>query len=94
MRYHVKYYSGVSENIKHLSPELKRLVTSGIDEISKNPYLGLPLDDELKGFRKYRVNRYRIVYEIHSEKKEIYIVRIDHRLTIYERLYEMLKKRL
>ena len=86
LRYTIHFQPSVKENIRSLSPEIKRLVQSALDEIVKNPRSGTLLGGELSGFWKYRAKRYRIIYEIRQDKREILVWIIDMRQIVYQKL--------
>jgi len=52
---------------------------------------GEPLLRELAGLWKYKVRRFRIVYEIDRKKRLIKIFAIGHRREVYEELAEQLR---
>ena len=66
------------------------MVMLALDEILVNPYCGSPLGGEFEGYWKYRAKRYRIIYKIRAEEKEIVIVLVDERASVYDRLRKML----
>ena len=74
----------VAETIRHLPPDLKRSIKAAVRALADNPHLGEPLVRELEGFWKYRVKRFRIVYSIHAKRKEVRLLAVGHRRTIYE----------
>ncbi|MCC6124416.1 MAG: type II toxin-antitoxin system RelE/ParE family toxin [Pirellulales bacterium] len=43
-----------------------------------------PLIGPLKGFFRFRIGDYRVVYRIDSKNKTVYVVRIVHRKEAYE----------
>lgn len=92
MFYKLRYPAEVRETVRTLPPETKQVISAALGEIEKNPYSGVPLVDELKGLWKYAANRYRIIYQLRSEKRQIEIVLIDLRKTVYEKLREMLQR--
>lgn len=61
----------------------KNLLTRAIDSLANDPYRGVPLRRELKGFYKLRVGDYRIVYDILRERITVVVVGIGHRKDIY-----------
>ncbi len=54
----------VATSIRRFPPDLKRGIKQAIRALSINPNAGEPLRRELKGLWKYRVRRFRVVYEI------------------------------
>jgi len=60
--------------------------------IIDDPYCGKPLKDELDGLRSMRVKRFRIIYRLVIPDKEIEIVAIGPRKSIYEETYCIISK--
>ena len=84
--------SHVAAVIRGLHPDLKRLVRAAIDEIVANPESGKPPQDELAGYRRYPIRRFRLVYSIDKAKRRIEIVIVAHRREVYEMLSTQLEK--
>jgi mRNA interferase RelE/StbE len=82
----------VAEDIRSTNPELKRFIRAALDSIAANPESGEPLQGELRKYWKYRVRRFRIVYQIDKKASLIRIVSIGHRREVYEELAARLKK--
>jgi mRNA interferase RelE/StbE len=85
--------SDVAEVIRHLSPDLKRGVREALRALSANPNDGVPLVRELDGKWRYRVRRYRIVYEIDSRARVLRVIAVGHRRHIYEEVAARLARR-
>lgn len=85
-RFRVVIPPAVAKGVRSLNPDLKRSVREALDALSVNPRLGTPLRDELAGLHRYRVRRYRIVFEVDSVAKHVRIAGIGPRLTIYDDL--------
>ena len=82
----------VAELIRHLPPDLKRSIKQALRSLSSHPFSGAPLLRELAGLWKYKVRRFRIVYEIDRKKRMIKIFAIGHRREVYEGLAEELRQ--
>lgn len=82
----------VAETIRHLSPDIKRAVKSAIRTLCANPAAGEALHGELRGFWKYRVRRFRIVYALDRPAKILKIIAIGHRRSIYEEVAELVRR--
>ena len=93
VRYRPAIPPQVDEVIRHLPPTLKRSVRSAIRALALNPGAGRPLHAELEGLLKFRVRRYRIVYRILERTREIRIVAVGERRTIYEELAHQARSR-
>ena len=92
MRYQIKLTTFASEIGKQLPPEIKKSAKAALKELSLDPDLGKELQTELVGFRSYRFMRYRIVYKVDTEKKEVVVWAIGRRRDIYENLGERLSQ--
>ena len=85
----IPYY--LVEFIRTLHPDIKRKIKGALKNITAEPYSGKLLKDELEGLRSIRVSRFRIIYRLKASK-EIQIVAIGPRATIYEETYRLIKK--
>ena len=56
-----------------------RWFTNNFDELSP-----LPLSGKWKGFFKYRIGDYRVIYEVEQENKKIVIHVVGHRKEVYD----------
>lgn len=74
----------VAERIRHLPPDLKRGVREAIRAICLDPGCGEPLKRDLKGYLKYGVRRFRIVYRVDRGARKVAIAAVGHRRVIYE----------
>lgn len=84
----------VAKRILHLPPDLKASVKQAIRALASNPDLGVPLLRELEGLWKYRVRRFRIVYQVDRSTRVLSIVAVGERRGIYERVADELQARL
>ena len=86
----LKVPDDVAAALKKLHPIIKSHIRSGLRNILQDPYVGKILKDELAGLRSYRVKRYRIIYRIDREKKQIALVAVGPRKIIYEETYRII----
>lgn len=82
----------VAEVIRHLPPDIKRSVKQALRSLSAEPLLGTPLMRELSGLRKFKVRRFRIVYEMNRKARVIRIFAVGHRRDVYEELADNLRE--
>ena len=82
----------VAQVIRHLAPDIKRSVKQALRALCSDPFSGEPLLRELVGLRKYRVRRFRIVYEIDREKRLLRIFAVGHRRGVYEQVADQLRR--
>ena len=83
----------VAESIAHLPPGIKRSIKGALRALAENPAIGDSLHSELEGCFKYRVRRYRIVFQIDRSARILRILAVGHRRNVYEELAEQLKER-
>ena len=79
------------EILRRLHPDIKRSVRKALDELSKNPYRGKPLKEELSGLWSLPVSHHRIIYQL--ETNGITVVYIGPRRDVYQQIRELLRKR-
>jgi mRNA interferase RelE/StbE len=82
----------VAEIIRHLPPDIKRSVKQALRSLSADPFSGTPLIRELSGLWKFKVRRFRIVYEPDRKARLIRIFAIGHRQEVYEKLVDRLRQ--
>lgn len=76
--------------LRHLHPDLKRLIRQALDELASHSVKGKPLQEELAGLWSLRVSHYRVIYQL--DEASITIIFLGPRRTVYERLREALLK--
>src|SRR3989304_2892375 len=74
----------VAEIIRHLPPDVKRSIKQALKSLSADPLSGAPLLRELSGLWKFKVRRFRIIYELDRKARVIRIFAIGHRRGGYE----------
>ena len=88
--YRVKLTPTAVEMFNHLHPDIKKTLKSTLKEHNKNPYMGKELRDELIEYRSLKINRYRAIYQIDDQHKEVIIFALGHRRDIYEIVTELI----
>ena len=86
MAYLVKITLSANNAGKKFSPEVRKAGKLALKELAKNPYLGKELQSDLSGFWSYKFLRYRIIFKIDTQEKNIIVWAIGHRRDIYENL--------
>ena len=82
----------VAEIVRHLPPDVKRSVKQALRSLSADPFAGAPLMRELSGLWKFKVRRFRIIYEFDRKARVIRIFAIGHRREVYEELAERVRR--
>lgn len=82
--YRVEFAPPAAGAVRRLPPEIKRQIRSALRTIAFDPGIGAALLRELDGLYKYRVRRYRIIYEVDGRGRMIRVLAVGHRRSIYE----------
>ena len=83
-------YHHCAKLLRHLHPDLKRLIRQALDELASHPMKGKPLQEELAGLWSLRVSHYRVIYQM--DEAGVTVIFLGPRRTVYERLREVLLK--
>lgn len=81
----------VAEICRALPPGLKQSIKQALLAIRADPEIGVALQRELAGYPRYRVRRFRIVYQVEPKRKIVRVVAVGHRSSVYEELAESLR---
>ena len=85
-RYRLVIAPQAPEVVRALHPDLKRSVRSALEALGDAPSIGEPLRGELAGLWRYRVRRFRIVYELDRSARLVRVMAVGPRRSIYEDL--------
>ncbi len=72
--------------------ENKKLIKQALNDLCRNPHMGNDLQEELYGFKSFKIKRYRILYTINEEKHFIQIFYVGHRKDVYEQFRLLLNE--
>jgi mRNA interferase RelE/StbE len=70
--------------LKKLPENVKKKVLTAVDELIRNPFLGVRLRGELKGKWRLRIGKYRVVYRIDQTSQLVIFLDVGLRKKIYE----------
>ena len=84
--YKVFYLDSVEEDLKKLDRSLRKRILDKIEKyLAKDPkHLGKALTGQFKGFWRYRVGDFRVIYRIAESEILVLVARIGHRKNIYK----------
>lgn len=54
--------------LEKLHPENKKMIKAGLKVLSQKPASGADLQEELSGFKSYKLKRYRVIYKFSEEE--------------------------
>ena len=83
MIYSVRIKGSARRELARLPRDVKVRLIEAIDGLAQEPLAGVLLKGGLRGLRRLRVGRYRIVYEVQEDDLVILVVRVAHRREAY-----------
>jgi len=84
--YRARLLNSFLKQEKKLNANVKRRVIEAVGEILSDPYSGVNLKGDLRGYWDKRVGKYRIVYKIDESEKRVLFFDVDLRKRVYNRL--------
>lgn len=82
MIYKISFSSKAIRIIKKLPFPLKDNLQEDLKKIAANPRIGEKLSGEVNTYR-YRLGKYRVIYEIHDKELVVLVVNFGHRKEVY-----------
>ena len=84
--YKVFYLDSVEKDFEKLDkPAIKRILDKIENYLAKDPKgLGKMLSGQFKGFWRYRVGDFRVIYKVAEKEILILVARVGHRKNIYD----------
>ena len=70
--------------LKKLDTHNQELIIKKLKQLKLNPKLGKPLQANLTGLWRLRIDKYRAIYQIRNQELVISVLGIGHRKNIYE----------
>jgi len=87
----IKFTPEAARLLSKLPPENKKMIKAGLKALAQSPDLGAELQEELSGFKSYKLKRYKVIYKL-TEDNAIRIYFIGHRRDVYEQFHSLLQK--
>jgi mRNA interferase RelE/StbE len=88
----IRFTPEASRLISKFHPENKKIIKRALNDLCLNPHIGNDLQEELSGFKSFKIKRYRILYTIDEEKHFIQVFYVGHRKDIYEQFRLLLNE--
>ena len=92
MAYQILYSETSRKQIRRLHPQIKPAIKSSIEKLQENPFTGKWLEKEIAGYLSIRMKRFRIIYKIDEDDRNIEIHHVGHRKDIYELFRDSISK--
>jgi mRNA interferase RelE/StbE len=84
--YHVSLSDEAKTFFENASAKLQKSLDRCFDQLKVNPYVHpniKELKGKLAGYYRYRVGRYRVIYQIYAPKNQVFVSIIAHRSGVY-----------
>jgi mRNA interferase RelE/StbE len=91
-KYRIRFTPEASRLISKFQPENKKQFKRALQDLQKDPYTSGDLQEELYGFKSFKIKRYRILYTINEEDSFIQVYHIGHRSDVYEQFRRLLNE--
>jgi mRNA interferase RelE/StbE len=88
LAYKLRWNSGAYKDLKALDKSTAARIVSKVKTVLiHNPLeRGKPLTGPFKGFYRYRVGHYRVIYTVDEQTITIIVLRVRHRKDVYRRV--------
>ncbi len=83
MIYSVRIKRSAARDLQRVPVADRRKVAAAIDHLAQRPLQGRILKGGLRGLRRVRVGRYRVIYEVQDEALIVLVVRVASRDMAY-----------
>lgn len=83
MVYSIRIKRSAAKDLKRIPVADRRKVAAAIDDLAHRPLRGRVLKGGLRGLRRVRVGRYRVIYEVQNEALIVLVVRVGARDKAY-----------
>lgn len=85
MAYKLLFDDKVVKDLKKIDKAWQKKILNIIKtKLIENPYIGKKLVGDLSSYYRYRVNDYRIIYEILEDEILLVVIKIKHRKDVYK----------
>ena len=91
-KFGMKFTPETSRILSKFHPENKKIIKQALQELRRNPSAGTDLQEELYGFKSFKLKRYRVLYNIDEKETTIRIFHIGHRKDVYEQFNRLLNE--
>ena len=85
MAYKLLFDDKVTKDLKNIDKSWQKKILEAIKtKLLENPYIGKKLVGDLSSYYRYKVNDYRVIYEIIEDEIILVIIKIKHRKDVYK----------
>jgi mRNA interferase RelE/StbE len=81
----IEFNPTAQKQFKRLDGSIQRQIFKYLAKVEKDPLsCGYWLEENLSGFRKYRIGAWRVVADIQRDKVIVQVVKVGHRSEVYD----------
>ncbi|MEA2111978.1 MAG: type II toxin-antitoxin system RelE/ParE family toxin, partial [Campylobacterota bacterium] len=85
LAYKLLFDDKVTKDLKNIDRSWQKKILEAIKtKLIKDPYIGKKLVGDLSSYYRYRVNDYRVIYEILEDEIILVVIKIKHRKDVYK----------
>ena len=84
MPYKLIFLRSFTKQFDKLPKTGKEQVIKGLEKAASDPYAGTKLQGKLAGLWRWRMGKYRVIYEIDEKENNLVFVDVGLRKSIYE----------
>ncbi len=84
MPYKLIFLHNFTKQFDKLPKTGKEQILKGLEKVAIDPYAGTKLQGKLAGLWRWRIGKYRVIYEIDEKEGNLVFVDVGLRKTIYE----------
>ena len=85
MNFSIRIKRSAARELARTPKQDRERLVAAIDRLAENPYVGETLKGRLRGLRRLRSGRYRVLYETRNDALVVLVVRVSHRRNAYRR---------
>ena len=89
----IRYHPLVAEDFRrHVALKDKDFISETIEKrlSTEQEKIGKALRNDLSGYRRIRISKYRVIYEIKKNTITVYVLIIDRREDVYQEVFRRL----
>ncbi|HQK84359.1 MAG TPA: type II toxin-antitoxin system RelE/ParE family toxin [Atribacter sp.] len=86
MNYQILWHKDAVQDLKKIDRKIALSIISKVEKyLARDPIkLGMPLKGNFKGFFRYRIGKFRVIYTIQENHLLILVLKVGKRVEVYD----------
>ncbi|MGI6749170.1 MAG: type II toxin-antitoxin system RelE family toxin [Atribacter sp.] len=86
MNYQILWHKDAVQDLKKIDRKITLSIISKVEKyLARDPIkLGMPLKGNFKGFFRYRIGKFRVIYTIQENHLLILVLKVGKRVEVYD----------